>query len=341
MIAKPIYSSFKLFKLALLAIFIIITFLLSVGCSNNTDTNQEAAKALKEYFVDDLHGYNGDNQYYHVAQNIENSEDHEIKQIISGEVFNQDKGSNSSDYHFTQTYEIINDKMTLSNDGEKLNDTDYDTEIILSFPLVEGNTWTFSAHRDGKKVSVTAEITSIADDQITVKYKDKNEYEEIRVLKMGKGTTDFYKYYQYDGLVVVTGYHLDENFVFQNIVHDAETVSFDNLISLRIPYRLHELITQYNLAFEQFVNSGSEDVFQFIDGESDYRDVLLNLDKINQEIDFIGFKVTKYNTSQKIQKLYVTEAYFQGDVYKVTDMVYEVILNDKDYLIWDAYPNSN
>lgn len=327
----------------ILIIIINISLLVSLtACHGRGNSSSEAdtliVESLSAYFLELPQGYNGDNAYYHVVNSIVlSTEEDEISQVLTGEVFNDVLGSSSRDYTFEQSYIIKSDQMIIQHVGDKLNDTDYDEEVALTYPLEIGQSWTFDTKRDGSKVKVRGEITALTDESVTVNFTDNKGYREIRVLTKGLGTTDFYKYYQYDDLVVVTGYHLDANFVFQKLETNPDVKLFEDMISRRVPYKVHELLTAYNLAYESFVNTKDDAIYNYLTPESPLRDQLTYIERLDSEIDFVGFKTLEIEGEGNTYTLEVLEAYFLGDDFMTTYMTYELKESDNAYYIDDAY----
>jgi hypothetical protein len=229
---------------------------------------------------------------------------------------------------------VTANQLLLTSEGDKLNESDYDRVVALQMPLVKEATWTFKANREPyRNLKVTAQITDVTDDQITVHYEDRTGYEEIRILTKARGTTDFYKYYQYQNARVVTGYHEDPTYETIDLVH---TNDFDAIQSIVIDHKLHELIINYNMAWEQYVKNGDNDIFQYVIPDSPASEALNAMGHFGIEIDFIAFKPTEIDLDGENCQLTLTEAFFdQNGQMVLNEMMYEIHQLDGTWGIYD------
>ncbi|MBS7527367.1 hypothetical protein KHM83_11810 [Fusibacter paucivorans] len=311
-----------MFRKAVMGLILLSVFL--TACSRDDMAEQPYDEALTDFLTQSEMGYVGDNHYYHIATAIENQKTHACyTQKISGEILNTDIGKSNEDFTFEMTYEVYSDHINLVTAGNHLNESDYDKIVALQKPLAKDAAWQFKANRDDyHNIKVTATITALSEDQVTVRYEDTKGYEEIRVLTKGKGTTDFYKYYQYQTERVVTGYHEDPSYVTEEGI---QVSAFDLIEPIAIDQGLHELIVSYNLAWEQFVKNGDQAIYQYVVPDSPAAAALDSIGSDGIDIDFIAFKPTGIELTDEKCTLMLTEAFFDPEG--------QMILNDMHYIL--------
>ncbi|MDK2867496.1 MAG: hypothetical protein PWP38_1811 [Clostridiales bacterium] len=320
-----------MFRKAVMGLMILSVLL--TGCTRADETEQPYDETLAAFLTNAEAGYAGDNHYYHIVKDITDQKTHGCyTQTLSGEVLNNDIGKSNEDFSFEMNYQVFSNRIELMVSGSHLNESDYDKIVALQLPLAKDSVWSFKANRDSyHNIKVTATITDVSDDQVTVRFNDPKGHEEIRVLTKGKGTTDFYKYYQYEQERVLTGYHEDPSYVADVGIKSSD---FDIIEAITIDQTMHELIVNYNLAWEKFVKNGDQTIYQYVVPDSPAAIALNGINSEGIEVDFIAFKPTAIEKDDEHCTLALTEAFFDKDGQMIlNDMYYELKQIDGRWLI--------
>jgi|GEM_PF-1833748 len=320
---------------------LIIAFAVMVsGCLASKQTHMPYDEALAGYTPQTAYAFFGDNHYFHQVEEVRlETEDNILKIVLNGEVLNNEIGESSKDYHFEQQIEIIEDRYWLTNDGETLNESDYDRICILQTPIAIGNTWEFKAVRDHNiKVKVTAEIVDVTSDEVTVAYRDDKEYRERRVLKKGYGITEFYKVYQFEEASAITGFSIDLAYDdHQTPEEDDVELLYDATSRIKIPSDINALMLAYNVAWEEYVNDGNPAVFDYVEPSSMAFEKIQKVTGEDTDIDFISFKPLEYDEdlNENMADITLMEAFYSNDQMFLNHVKYHLIKLDSKWMISD------
>lgn len=257
---------------------VVLTLLISVGCSSYQTKAVPPDKALIEYLPTVNESYIGDSAYYHVVENIEleSTPDSEIA-ILSGEVKDNATTITKDNFDFEIVLTVDAEKIVQTYSGSRLNESKFNTLILLKLPIEVGNTWTFTTQDDsGKKWKVTGEITSVDEtgDELVVRHSIKDGYYEERVLKKGRGVTDFLRLLVYKNEKTYTGYHAEQSSISGEEIASSpnetneSNETMETAESLKIPVAYYNLILEFEQAWSGYVKGENEALLKFISEDS-------------------------------------------------------------------------
>lgn len=294
-------------KVKLLVVFMMtIGFL--VACTSEQLNLGNPDETLVSYLPDAPALYEGDSGYYHAIQSLDRSEtETDVIVVLKGEVLALTSAKRLKDYHFEVTLKVSSDEMTQLTFGEKLNDSDFESLILLKAPVEVGRSWSFwTIDKQGKHVKVTGAITDI-DEQtgvLTVRHSMKSGYYEERIMAKGLGVTDFIRPVTFKRESAITGYHRVASEQQPAESSDAQ------LERILIPSRIYALIMGFNQAWSRYVSGVDSDVFDFILPESEASKKMTAVDPSEIEaVEFLSFYPYDIAFKDGGATVYVLETY--------------------------------
>jgi len=272
-------------KRIFLSIVIALPLLISVGCTMAKSEVLPPSTSLLEFLPAVTDRYTGDSGYLHVIEKIEreSSAETEIARL-SGEVKDNSPAIIVDDFDFEIILTVDADKIVQTYSGSRLNESNFDSLVLLKPPLEVGNKWTFTA-KDlyGSKWKVTGEIKEIdaSGDVLTIRHSTKDGYYEERILQKGRGVTDFLRVLTFKNESTFTGYHAE----------NASIATTEKEIDvLKIPVAYYNLILGFEQAWPEYVKQENDDLLKFISEKSlAYEKIKAVSRDANTAIDFVRF----------------------------------------------------
>ncbi len=293
-------------------ILIILTLLILGGCSNNQNEMLSPDEGLVEFLPTVKETYTGDSGYFHVVESIERETrlDGEIA-ILKGEVKDNATAITKDDFNFEISLTVDSEKIVQTYSGSRLNESNFETLILLKNPIEVGNTWTFTT-KDlyGNKLKVTGEITAVDEtrDEVAVKHSTKDGYYEARILQKGRGVTDFLRRLIYKNESTFTGYHTEKSSVSY-----TETAELPG-DTLKIPIAYYNLILGFEQAWPGFVKADNEDLLKFVsEGSPAYEKIKAVTRDANTAIEFVRFYPYELTEIGSVLSIKVVEIFKTSD----------------------------
>lgn len=286
----------------------IFAMLFTVACAEKQNVMGKPDEVLISYLPEESYQVEGDGDYYHEVQTIETLDaEKDVTVYLRGEVRALTSAKHLKDHQFEVKLVVTDEEMIQYYIGERLNESEFESLILLRTPVSLGNKWSFwTKDRRGKHVKVSAEI--IAYDEVsgnlTVRYTTKSGYYEERQMAKNMGVTDFIRLVTFKKESSFTGYHRID-------IEEDQTVSTENQLErILIPSRYYALILGFNQAWSRYVSGEDADVFDFIvtESEASKKMTALNTEAF-ETVAFVSFYPYQITDIENGVTVHVVEQY--------------------------------
>jgi len=316
-----VYSLLAIIVVILISIMLNVIEILPNGEFDGSaeDNSKEKAEIdLKELFPNGPYGWKYlDNSNYVKVMAIQEIYENTGERVIVIDGQEEDTFSKFSihDKNFEIKYIISSDKIIEKMTGNSRNDY-FNEAIILKTPLIEGMNW--KEHwidNKGNKILVNSEITSIEDggNKISAVYKDNESFIEERTFEIGKGVISFMRKEKFEDLEYELSYNLNNSEIMGEFgLYDY----FEYLNSTGEEYQeeilygkdqIEDILVKYSNAWIEYVNSGNEEIFEYVTKEGDAYNIIKNFNIKNMKQSLEELKIEKIIIDNDIANAYVRE----------------------------------
>lgn len=291
----------------LIGVLMIITSVLA-GCTFEQMEKGAPDELLISYLPEAPSFYEGDSGYYHAVQSLDRSEtETDVIVVLKGEVRALTSAKRLTDHLFEVTLKVNSDELTQQTVGDKLNDSDFESLVLLKAPLEVGHSWSFwTKDRQGKHTKVTGIITDMdeATGAMTVRHSTKAGYYEERKIAKKLGVTDFIRPVTFKKESAITGYHRVESEYQTDEPIDARQER------ILIPSRIYALILGFNQAWSRYVSGIDSEVFDFVMPDSEASKKMTAIIPSEMEaVEFVSFYPYEISFEGGGATVYVLETY--------------------------------